>query len=102
MSLKYFHFECVFILLYYCDACSSVKPMQYLLYIPNSCNKFNSIEAGLNGESRSFQLAVLMQLKRHVLCVRVAHSNSPIYILVFGIGYALFSQIQRFSPNFAI
>ena len=27
---------------------------------------------------------------------------TPIYILVFGIGYALFSQIHRFCPNFTI
>ena len=41
-----------------------------------------------------------MQLERHVLCAHAAHSCGTLqYILVFGIGYALFSQIHRFCPN---
>ena len=43
----------------------------------------------------------IQELERHVLCAR-AHPNSPIYILVFVIGYALFSQIYDFALNFAI
>ena len=43
----------------------------------------------------------IQELERHVLCAR-GHPNSPIYILVFVIGYALFSQIYDFALNFAI
>ena len=66
--------------------------------------------------SRSSQMGVLMQLEQHVLCTCMAHAWAAYtktsfdlqicptlqYILVFGIGHALFYQTHQFCPNFAI